>query len=174
MTELISSLTVPAVLTAVALIILLSKRDYFDSFLTGAKRGLKTAVSLLAPMTALLAALKMLSASKALSFIADKLSPVAELVGIPGEIFPLLVTRPISGSAASAAFASLIEECGADSFPVFAAAVILSSSDTILYVAAVYFSSVSVKKTGYAIPVAFCVMLFSIFFGCFLARVFFA
>lgn len=173
MTELIASLTVPAVLTAVSVIILSGRRDYFDSFLNGAKNGMKTGLSLLAPMTALLASLKMLSASGALAFISDKLSPLASFLGIPKEIFPLIVTRPLSGSASSAALASLISECGADSFPVFAASIIAASSDTIIYIVAVYFSPTSVKRTGFTLPVAFAVMIFCIFFACFLARVFF-
>lgn len=173
MIETIASLTVPAVLTVVSLIILSGKRDYFESFLRGAKDGLKTSASLLAPMVALVASLKMLSASGALSFISDKLSPIASFLGIPKEVFPLIVTRPLSGSASSAALASLISECGADSFPVFVAAIIAASSDTIIYIAAVYFSPTSVKRTGYMLPVAFAVMIFCIFFACFLARIFF-
>lgn len=174
MAEKLASLTVPAILLIVSVIILAGRRDYFDSFLGGAKNGMKTAVSLIPPMVALVASMKMLTASGAIGFIADELAPIASFLGIPAEIFPLVVTRPLSGSASSAALASLIADCGADSFPVFAASIIAASSDTIIYIAAVYFTPHGIRRTGYTLPVSFAVMIFCVFFACFLARLFFA
>jgi len=59
---------------------------------------------------------------------------------------------------------------GADSFTGLCASVILATSDTVVYVITVYFSSVGIRRTRYAFPVAFAVMLFCIFFSCFLCR----
>lgn len=173
MTEFLSSLTVPVILCAVAVAILAGRRDYFTSFLNGAKTGMNTAFSLLPPMLALIAGLSMLNASGAVQLITGWLSPLSEKIGIPAGLFPLILTRPVSGSASSATFAQLIDTYGADSFTVMCAAIILGSSDTILYVCSVYFSTTGIKKTRHAIPISFAVMIFCIFFACFLGRLFF-
>ena len=95
-------------------------------------------------------------------------------LGIPSKLFPLIISRPLSGAAANASFASLASDCGANSFEVFAAAVIMGSSDTLVYVLFVYFSQTRVKKTLYAFPAAAAVAVFSLFVSLFFARLFFA
>jgi spore maturation protein B len=64
----------------------------------------------------------------------------------------------------------VLENCGADSLAAACASVIMGSSDTAVYVLSLYFSSVGVKKTRYALPVSLFLMLFCIFFSCFLVR----
>lgn len=170
----ISSLIIPVVILAFALLLFRDKNEYFNSFLEGAMQGLKTTVNLIPTMVLLLVALSMLSASGATAALTKLLAPIGEKIGVPSEILPLLLTRPVSGSAANAAYTKLLGETGADSFPSFAASVIMGSSDTLIYVISVYFSgAVGVKNTRHAFPVALCVMLFCIFFSCFIARLFY-
>ncbi len=173
MTEFIASLVIPAVLTVAAIIILFGKRDYFASFSTGAKNGMRTAVSLLVPMLALIPALSMLNASGAVDAAVGLISPMCEKIGIPAGLLPLILTRPVSGSASSATFAKITEKYGADSLTAMCAAIILGSSDTIIYIISVYFSGAGIKRTGHAVPVSFAVMIFCIFFACFLGMLFF-
>lgn len=171
----IAALAVPAVVTGAGLICLFGRRkNYFEIFLAGAREGLETAIGLLPTLVALLAAVRMLSASGALDALAALLAPAAEKLGLPAEILPLLLTRPFSGSASTAAYSSLLTDLGPDSFPALCASVIMGSSDTMLYVCAVYFSSVKVRRTRYALPCAFAVMLFSIFLSCAVCRLYFA
>lgn len=169
-TEKISVWVLPMTVLAVGGIMLFGKKDYFRVFSAGAEEGLRTTVKLLPTLTALLVAISMLNASGVLDAVAGWVRPAAELLGVPGEILPLLLTRPFSGSASTAAFTSLLSEYGADSFPAFCASVIFGSSDTVVYVLTVYFSSVGVRKTRWAFPAAFAVMLFDLFFSCFLSR----
>ena len=173
MLESLSSLAMPLVLGAVGLIFLFGKRNYFDAFVRGAKGGLQTAVGLLPALVALMAAVTMLNASGAVDAVARLLSPAASFLGIPTELLPLLLTRPFSGSASMAAFGSLLESVGADSLAGLCASVIFASSDTVVYIIAVYFSSIHIKKTRWAFPAAFEVMLFCIFFSCFFCRLWF-
>jgi spore maturation protein B len=93
------------------------------------------------------------------------------MLGVPSELLPLLLSRPFSGSAATASYAALLDTLGADSFAAACASVIMGSSDTAVYVVTVYFSSIGIKKTRYALPVSLALMLFCVFFGCFLCRV---
>lgn len=171
-TDLISSLVIPLILLAVAFFLAKGgKSDYLGAFCKGAADGLRTTVGLVPTMVLLMTALSMLTASGALEMISGALSPIGEKIGVPAEIIPLIITRPISGSAANASFAALLDTAGADSLAAFAASVIMGSSDTVIYIISVYFSGAShVKKTRHAVPVAVIVMLFCIFFSCFIAR----
>ena len=173
MIDRLSSLAVPAVVLCVGCLMLFSGRDYFQAFCTGAADGLKTAVRLLPTLSALMVAISMFNASGAVSFLAAKLAPFAQAIGIPAEILPLLLTRPFSGSASTAAYGELLERVGADSMAGLCASVIFGSSDTIVYVISVYFSSIGIRRTRFAYPCAFAVMLFCIFFSCFLCRIWF-
>lgn len=171
MSEYIASLAIPAVVFVAALIMLLGKRPYFDSFLEGAREGLSTAVRLLPTLVALVIAIKLLNASGLPAYISNIAAPFAEKIGVPPELLPLLTTRVFSGSASNAAYSSILEQYGADSFVSLCASVIMGSSDTMLYVISVYFSSVGIKKSRYAIPCALAVMLFCVFFSCLVCRI---
>ena len=173
MGERLASLAMPLVAALAGMIMLLGKRDYFAAFTRGASEGLHTSVKLLPTMVALMVAVAMLNASGAIRLLAEALTPVASFLGVPSELLPLLLTRPFSGSASTAAYSALLSEVGADSFAGMCASVIFGSSDTVVYVISVYFSSVGIRRTRWAFPCAFAVMLFCIFFSCFLCRIWF-
>ncbi len=170
--ESITTISLPLIIGVIALLLLLGKRAGFDAFTAGARQGLSTSVSLLPSLTLILVGIKMLEASGALGIISKIASPISDKLGIPSELLPLLLTRPFSGSGSNAVFASLCESLGGDSFPVFCAAVIMGSSDTMVYILGVYFSSVGVSKTKYAFPCAVLVMLLCIFVSTFISRLF--
>lgn len=180
MIETISGAVMPGVLLLAALPMLSRRRDYFDTFISGARQGLSTAVRLLPAMIALMVALSMFQASGAVLYLTKALGGAAAALGIPVEILPLLITRPVSGSASTAAYASLLETVGADSFPALCASVLMGSSDTLIYVITVYFSGTAirggapVRRTRHAFPVAAAVMLLCIFLSAAVSRLFFA
>lgn len=167
----ISYYAIPLILLLCSLLILaFPKKKLFDGFLEGAEGGIKTAIGLLPSLIALLCAIKLLSASGFTEIVANYLSKLTDKVGIPSEILPLLLTRPFSGSASTAIYENLITGLGPDCFASLCASVIMGSSDTVVYIISVYFSSVGVKNTRYAMPCALAVMIFCIFFGCFVCR----
>jgi spore maturation protein B len=149
------------------------KQNRFALFAEGAKDGLAVSVRLLPGMIALLTALSMLSASGAPALLAEALKPFFSAAGIPGEILPLILTRPVSGSASVATVADLIKRLGPDSFPSLCAAVMMSSSDTAVYVVSVYFSAVHVRRSRHALPVALTASFFCAVLACLLCRFFF-
>lgn len=161
---------IPLLMCLVGGLMLMSKRPYFEAFVEGAREGLATAARLCPTLTALLVAVAMLQACGAIEVIGGWLAPVFSALGVPGELLPLLLTRPFSGSAATVTYTSLLESAGADSFAASAASVIMGSSDTAIYVISLYFSSVGVRKTRYALPVALFLMTFCVFFSCLLCR----
>ena len=168
-----SSLIIPVIVCAAGLIMIAGGSRFFDSFIKGAKTGLDTAVGLLPTLVALVCAVSMLNASGAVDFVCEKIAPAAAILGMPEGLLPLLLTRPVSGSASTAVFSALLEKYGADSFEAFCASVIMGSTDTLIYVITVYFSAVGVKRSRHAFPVAIAVMIFGIFFSCLVCRLFF-
>ena len=164
MVELISALPMPLILGVVGIILLFAKQDRFESFLQGAKQGLQTAINLLPTLCALIVGVSMLNASGAIELLSHFLSPLFGTIGVPAELLPLLLTRPFSGSASTASFVELLEQVGADSFAGLCASVIFATSDTMVYIISVYFSSVGIAAA---------VMVFCIFFSCFLCRMWF-
>lgn len=166
-----SAWVIPGLIGVVGGCMLFGKRPYFDAFLRGAREGLETAVRLCPTLCALLVAVGMLNASGAVARVGAWLAPLSAALGVPSELLPLLLTRPFSGSAATATYTELLRVCGADSFVADCASVLMGSSDTVVYVITVYFSSIGVKRGRYALPLGLFLMLFCVFFSCFLCRV---
>ena len=144
----------------------------WDAYVRGAKQGLSAAVSLLPAMVLLMVSLSVFSASGACDRIASFLSPITDRLGIPAELLPLCILRPLSGSASGAYLSTLLAEVGADSVAGVAASILAASGDTVLYVIGMYFSVTRVRRTRFSLPVALLVSLFSIFLSCILARIF--
>ena len=131
-------------------------KDIYSAFVAGAKSGLKTAVSILPSVTAMMVAVNMLRASGALDFIITLFSPFINLLGIPAECAPLALLKPVSGGGALALGADIIKSCGVDSPAGQTAAVMLASADTTFFVVSVYFGSLGIKNLRHTIPAALC------------------
>jgi len=150
------------------------KKDYFAVFLRGAREGLENTVQIFPAMIALVTALSMLNASGAAEKLAAMLAVPAGKLGVPGELLPLILTRPFSGSAGTAAFSALMDTYGADSFSAFCASILMGSSDTLVYIISVYFSAVpEIRRTRCAFPAAIVVMLLCVLLSCAAARWFY-
>lgn len=157
--NIVSSLIMPLILVVCGIFILFSKKNLFDSFIEGAGSGIRTAVSLLPTLVLMCTAASMFGASGGGKILADILSPVTGILRIPDTILPFLAVRPISGSASNSVLSELFKNVGTDSTDGFVASIIAGSSDTMLYIFAVYFSAVGVKNTRYATIVGLISML---------------
>ena len=166
----ISSLALPALFVVLGAIMAFSKKDTVQMFLAGCREGLKTSFGLLPTLILLMVAVKMFCACGALDAICDAAQPLCSFFGIPEELLPVAIMRPVSGSGATAMIKQLFDTAGADSFAGRATSVLMGSSDTILYTLSVYFSHTGTKKTGFAFPASFAVMIFCIAVSCLVAR----
>ena len=128
--------------------------DVYAALAEGAKKGLRVCLDLLPPLLALFPALAVFRASPLPELLGALLRPLFVSLGIPPETALILLLRPLSGSGAMAAAADLISRFGPDSLVGRTAAVMLGSSETTLYVAAVYFSAAGIKNSRWAIPAA--------------------
>ena len=150
------SMVVPLTIGGVALYGVFRGIDVYDALLRGAGEGLEVLFRIVPALVALMTAVYMLRASGALELAARALAPLLDRAGIPGEVLPLMLVRPISGSAALGVGAELIGAYGPDSYLGRVAAVMLGSTETTFYTIAVYFGAVGVSRTRYAIPAALC------------------
>ncbi len=128
--------------------------DIFDAFLSGAKEGVKTLFSILPALVGLIAAITMFRVSGALEFLTGFLAPVTHLLGIPAEIMPLALLRPVSGSGALAIVNDLLQTAGPDSMVGRIASVVMGSTETTFYTLAVYYGSVKIRDSRYTVPAA--------------------
>ena len=151
-----AELILPVVLCLVAVYAQRKGVDVYAAMTEGAGEGLRTLVRILPALVAHLTAVYMLRASGVLDALSGALEPILSKVGLPGELLPLMLVRPVSGSAALGVGSELIGTYGPDSELGRMAAVMLGSTETTLYTAAVYFGSVGADRTRYAVPAALC------------------
>ena len=147
-------LLIPLLMILTASVALAKKQDVYGALLEGGLEGLKLLLSIVPALVVLLTAVHMLRASGAVELLTKWLAPAARVVGIPAETLPLVLIRPISGSAALAVGADLMAVHGPDSLIGRTAAVMLGSTETTFYTISVYFGAAGVKKTRYTVPAA--------------------
>ncbi|MFI3312931.1 MAG: nucleoside recognition domain-containing protein [Eubacteriales bacterium] len=145
---------VPLLMVTVSVVALAKKQDVYGALLEGGKDGLQTMMSIVPALVMLLTAVHMLRASGAIDVLSNFLAPTFALFGIPPEVAPLMLLRPISGSAALAVAGDLMVTYGVDSQIGRTAAIMLGSTETTFYTIAVYFGANGIKNTRYAIPAA--------------------
>lgn len=145
---------VPGLFLLVFGICLQRKISLYDALTDGALDGLKLMLRIAPALIILLSAVAMLRASGALDAASHFLSPVFEAVGIPPETAPLMLVRPMSGSAALAVGIDLMKTYGPDSRIGLTAAIMLGSTETTFYTISVYFGAAKVRGTRHAIPAA--------------------
>lgn len=128
--------------------------EVYPALCRGAKKGLGVVLDMLPALICLLPVIRLFRASPLPELISRALSPVFSLLGIPADCSLIMLLRPLSGSAALSAASELIARHGADSLVGRTAAVMLGSSETSLYVIAVYFSAADIKDSRWALPAA--------------------
>ena len=149
------------------------KIDIFDAFLAGAAAGLKTLFGILPALVGLVAAITMFRASGALDFLTALLTPVTRVLGIPAEIMPLALLRPVSGSGALAVVNNLLTANGPDSIVGRIASVVMGSTETTFYTLAVYYGSVGIRDSRYTVPAALLADVTGLLAGTWICRLFF-
>lgn len=147
---------VPLLLAVVGAYALYKKVDVFPTFLTGAKNGLSTALSILPTMVGMLTVVFMLRASGAIDMAANALAPLFNVLGIPQSCAALTLLKPISGGGGLALGSEIMRTCGVDSYAGRVAAVMLGASETSLYTLSVYSGHIGLSRMRYMVIAALC------------------
>lgn len=153
-----------------------SRINVYDAFIDGAKEGFKTAVTIIPYLVAMLVAIAVFRASGAMDFLISGISRIVEACGADTDFvgaLPTALMKPLSGSGARGMMVDVMATYGPDSFVARVASTIQGATDTTLYIIAVYFGSVGIKKTRYAAGYGLLADLAGIIAAIFVAYVFF-
>lgn len=142
-----TSLIVPFFILCVIAVGLKEKIPVFDTFITGCKEGVKVVFNIFPNLIALFLAINIIQISGLLGIITNLISPVTSILGIPEEILPLALLRPISGSGSTALLQQNLETFGVDSYLGKVSATIMGAAETTFFTIAIYSSVLKTKIT---------------------------
>ena len=141
----------------------------FDAFIEGAKGAVRLAAEIFPYLAAVLIAVSLFKQSGLSALVAKAASPLFTFLGIPPELTELIVVRPMSGSGSIGLLTEVYRLYGADSYAARAASVIVGSSETVFYVAALYGGGV-IKKYKGAISISLIATFAGTVISCLLCR----
>lgn len=130
---------------------LLSRRPVFDDFLKGAREGMEITAELFPTLAGLMVSVGVLRASGFLDFLSELFAGPVSLLHIPAELIPVTLMRLVSNSAALGLMLDIFKAHGPDSPLGLMASLMLSSTETVFYCLSIYFGSVGIRKTRYAL-----------------------
>ncbi|WP_211745071.1 spore maturation protein [Paenibacillus sp. Marseille-Q4541] len=151
--NLISTWAIPLIIAFIPLYAYYRKVPVYESFVDGAKDGFGTAISIIPHLVGMMVAISVFRASGALDFFMGFIAPFFHWMGVPPEILPLGILRPLTGTGSLAFTTDLIQTYGPDSMIGRIASTIQGSTDTTFYVLTVYFGAVGIRNGRYALKV---------------------
>ena len=154
----------------------IKKVNVYESFIEGAKEGFWIAVKIIPYLVAILVAVGVFRASGAMDFLVDGIRRLVGIFGADGEFvsaLPTALMKPLSGSGARGMMVDAMKQFGADSFVGRLSCIFQGASDTTFYIIAVYFGSVSIRKTRYAVGCGLLADLAGVVAAIFVAYLFF-
>jgi spore maturation protein B len=127
------------------------KVNIYDVFIEGAKESFEMIFTIFPYLLGMMLAINLFLHSNILNNLSNLISPLLDLIGVPFDIVPMAIMRPISGNSSLAILNNIFLNYGPDSFIGRLASTIQGSTDTTFYVLTLYFGSVGIKKIRYAL-----------------------
>lgn len=149
--ETVSLIILPIIVLSILITAFIKKVNIYDKFLEGAKEGLIMTFKIAPNIFAMIFAVNIFIKSSFLSDIFSFITPVLTKMNLTSEIIPMCFLRSISGTSTLGIMANIFETYGPDSIMGYLASIIQGSSDTTFYVIALYFGSVGITKSRYAL-----------------------
>lgn len=148
-----SKIVIPVFIVFVIFYGFIKKVNIYDTFLEGSKEGLMISFNIFPSIIAMVFAINIFLDSNFVNAVLGVFTPILNLINIPLEIMPMALLRPISGTATLAIMNDIFIKYGPDSYVGRLASVLQGCTDTTIYVLALYFSSIGVKKIRYSLGV---------------------
>lgn len=145
---------IPFLIGSIPLVGWLRGVKVYESFVEGAEEGFRMAVRMIPFLVGILVAINIFQTSGAMSAVIGWLSVPLGRLGVPAEVVPLMLVKPLSGGAALGITTGLLQHYGPDSPVGELASILQSSTDTTFYVVTLYFGSVGIRNIRYAMVVA--------------------
>ncbi len=143
----------------------------YEAVTEGAKQGFDIAIRIIPFLVAILVAIGMFRASGAMEIVSNLLSPLTNLIGMPAEVLPMAILRPLSGGGAFGIMSELVER-SPDSYSAFVASTMMGSTETTFYVLAVYFGAVGITSIRHALVAALLADATGLLAACILSSLF--
>lgn len=147
----VSNFVIPAVIFFVVGYGVITHVKLYESFLKGAREGLKVVAEIVPTLIGLMMAVGILRASGFFALLEKALAPLARALGFPAQILSLLVVKLFSSSAATGLVLDVFEIYGPDSYPGLITGIVMSCTETVFYTMSVYFLAAKVTKTRYTL-----------------------
>jgi spore maturation protein B len=168
-----ATLAIPFLLSFFPLYAALRGVPVYEQFVEGAKEAFGTAQRVIPFLVAMLVSIAMLREAGVFKMLQEWLGPVFHKLHFPADLLPMVLIRPMSGSATTGIFVELVQRFGADSLIARTAATIYGSTETTFYVIAIYFGSVAVRATRHAVAAGLAADITAVIASVFLCRLFF-
>lgn len=169
----VSTLAIPVIIFAFLLFGFFKKVPVYETFVEGAKDGFNIAVKIIPYLVGMLVAIAVFRAGGVMGVLESILAYPASLIGMPPEVIPMALIRPLSGSGSTGVMTEIMAVHGTDSMIGIMASTFFGSTETTFYVLAVYFGSVNIKKTRHALPVGLLADVAGIMGAVFIVRLLF-
>ena len=142
----------PAIVAAFVLYGWVRQVRVYDALVEGAKQGFDVALRIIPYLVAILVAVGMFRAAGGVDALVGVLGPITGLIGLPAEVLPVALLRPLSGSGALGVASETLTAYGPDSLIGYLASTIYGSTETTFYTLAVYFGAIGVRQTRHTLP----------------------
>ena len=143
----------------------------YDSFTDGVKSAIPFAVQIFPYLVSIFALTELFEISGLSAALSNFLAPAFNFLGIPTELTKLVLIKPFSGSGSLAMLSDIFARYGADSYLARCACVIYGSSETVFYVASVYFAGAKTKNLVKPIVISLIASFLSCAFACFICKI---
>lgn len=147
----ISEALIPVLIFWIVTYGLINRQPVYEDFIAGARDGFQTVLGIAPTLIGLMVAVGVLRASGVLDFLAGLLTYVIPEILLPAELVPISLVKMFSSSAATGLLLDIYKEYGVDSMLGNMASIMMSSTETVFYTLSVYFMSVNIKKSRYAV-----------------------
>ena len=137
---------IPIIIVIITAYGISKKVKVYECFVEGAKEGIGICIRIFPYLLAMIIAVGVFRESRALDYFIWLMKPVVEIIGLPPEVVPLVLIKPLSGSGALGVFAEILSKFGPDSYIGRISSIIMGSTETIFYTLTVYFGAVGIKK----------------------------
>lgn len=137
---------IPIIVVSVVIYGMFKGVKVYECFIEGAKDGISICLRIFPYLLAMIVAVTAFRESRALDYFIYLITPIVRLVGIPPEVVPLILIKPLSGSGALGIFAETLQKYGADTYIGIVCSIIMGSTETIFYTLTVYYGAINIKK----------------------------
>lgn len=145
---------IPIIVLVIITYGMIKGKKVYEWFIEGAKDGLKVCLNIFPYLLAMLVAVNIFREAKLLDLVNNLIAPVGRVIGLPKEIVPLVLVKPLSGSGAVGVLTDILSNYGADSKVGLIASVIMGTTETIFYTISVYYGAVKIKNIRHTLWVA--------------------